>query len=456
MKRVAAVLLAILLLFASLPAFAWEGANLPSEISAYIEAHFATYEYSGSTFPLYDAVSACAEVEGTGYYFVLLHGTLKRISALAAFKKDAAGVYQFLWLNDTLFPVWSPSFLYAQYDDDQTPSLQLEVNYDDGDDGLEALNAVLTQDGWMVRGKPLDTLRAEDVLYYNPGPWIPMSEDGLSLSLKNVALDPNWVYDVYCGPSGTLYERAAQGTARLSTNDWVQVFGQDGDWLLVQYEVSEGQYRFGYIPYTALKAGETAESVDFASSQLVRAVRDTILTDDPLGKKAPIREIKEGMELRHLASIQNWFYVEVPAYSGQKAIRGFVPETAFLQKVTNMWYDEVHQLPSYTARVTYGVYFMDAVYENRLYAANTWQVVFTVQVTGQKAGDEPIKTYRLYNDAGELVNESPVSTIDPTPKINGTFFLDLALDGARPRLTLIPCYERTSEHQDEAITIQIQ
>ena len=76
MKRVAAVLLAILLLFASLPAFAWEGANLPSEISAYIEAHFATYEYSGSTFPLYDAVSACAEVEGTGYYFVLLHGTL--------------------------------------------------------------------------------------------------------------------------------------------------------------------------------------------------------------------------------------------------------------------------------------------------------------------------------------------------------------------------------------------
>lgn len=445
MKYIKATFLTLLFLLASVSAFALDGASVPAEVKAYIDERLNAY----------DEAADFAEVEDTDYCFVLLHQPQARKSCLVAFKKDASGVYQFLWANDQLFPVRSAGYIDPMYDDDQAPSLWIGIPCEDGDDGYEEFNAVLTAGGWMINGKPLQSLRASDILYNNPGPVVYASDDGLSLTLQNVALKPGRVYDVAYGPSAQ-YEYASQADGTLSTNEWVQVFGRDGDWLLIQYPVKEGQYRVGYIPHTALRQGETVQSVSFAFDKLVRTVRDTFLTDDPLGRRVPIREIKADMEVRHLASIKGWLYVEVPAYGAQKAIRGFVPDTAFIQMVTNMWYDEAFQMPGYAARVTYGVYFYDAVYENRLDTARTWQVVLTVDVTGQRAGDQPIEKYRLYNGAGELVNESPVSSIDPTPRLNGTFFLSLALNGARPKLTLVPCYQNAGERPDEEIAIQIE
>ena len=32
--------------------------------------------------------------------------------------------------------------------------------------------------------------------------------------------------------------RGAKGRARVSTNGWIQVFGSEGDWILVQYDIT--------------------------------------------------------------------------------------------------------------------------------------------------------------------------------------------------------------------------
>lgn len=45
-------------------------------------------------------------------------------------------------------------------------------------------------------------------------------------------------YPVYSGP-GKKYYREANGKAQVSANDWVQVFGREGKWALIQYRVKD-------------------------------------------------------------------------------------------------------------------------------------------------------------------------------------------------------------------------
>ena len=66
-------------------------------------------------------------------------------------------------------------------------------------------------------------------------------------------------YAVYSGP-GENYLRGGNGKALVSTNDWIQVFGRENGWILIQYAIEKGHMRFGWIPETALPKG--AQVVD--------------------------------------------------------------------------------------------------------------------------------------------------------------------------------------------------
>ena len=67
-------------------------------------------------------------------------------------------------------------------------------------------------------------------------------------------------YAVYSAPSDTSF-RAANGKALLSTNDWVQVFGQYKGWLLIQYHIDVNQYQPPSVPHWLHQGGCGVEFV---------------------------------------------------------------------------------------------------------------------------------------------------------------------------------------------------
>ncbi|MBQ8200259.1 MAG: hypothetical protein IJZ74_00675 [Clostridia bacterium] len=128
-------------------------------------------------------------------------------------------------------------------------------------------------------------------------------------------------YDVFSAPGRDSY-RPANGKAEMSTNDWVQVFGEEAGWLLVQYDVSSEQMRFGYIDASALPRNAPVRRLEWAAITY-EALRETYLTDDPLYSRKPLIRIGANDEVTCLGTMGSWLYVETTA--GGKTIRGFVP-----------------------------------------------------------------------------------------------------------------------------------
>ena len=135
-------------------------------------------------------------------------------------------------------------------------------------------------------------------------------------------------YAVYTGP-GENYERANQDTAAVSTNGWIQVFGVENGYAMIQYAVSSTQNRIGYIGGDSLPDSSSVAALEFAYMPVV-LTREAELTDDPLGEKAPLRTLPAGTEARWLAVMDGWAYLEWTDEG--KPVRGFVPADAILQK----------------------------------------------------------------------------------------------------------------------------
>lgn len=145
-----------------------------------------------------------------------------------------------------------------------------------------------------------------------------------SFFLQDVRLPEGYKQPVFTGP-GEEYIRATKGKATLSTNGWVQVFGQEGDWLLVLYEINEGQMRFGYIPAEGLVNAET-DLLDLDSQWLATAFAlpmDAVLTDDPLCSRSAVAHLSRGSGIQLLGRMGLWMYVQATADG--KSVRGFVP-----------------------------------------------------------------------------------------------------------------------------------
>ncbi len=131
-------------------------------------------------------------------------------------------------------------------------------------------------------------------------------------------------WPVYSGP-GKEYARLGEGKAAVSTNDWIQVFGREKGWLFIQYNISPGRNRFGWIEGKVLPAGVSVPELRFTREEAVLPGPGW-MTDDPLRTSAE-SHLPDNREAVILATMgEDWRYVEL-TYQGQLT-RAFVPTLA--------------------------------------------------------------------------------------------------------------------------------
>ena len=142
----------------------------------------------------------------------------------------------------------------------------------------------------------------------------------------SVNLRPSEKYDVFAAPGRDSY-RAANGKAVMSTNDWVQIFGEEDGWLLVQYDISSEQMRFGYIDASALPRNTEVQTLRWYDLPEQTVKTNTYVTDDPLASHSILCWLNAGDKVQVLSDFGSWYYVEVTPGTG-KTLRGFIPQTA--------------------------------------------------------------------------------------------------------------------------------
>ena len=175
-------------------------------------------------------------------------------------------------------------------------------------------------------------------------PAIPSGE----LSAQKIKFTGGQKLPVYSGP-GDEYERGANGKAGVSTNDWIQVFGSESGFIMIQYAISSSQMRIGYIDQSSLPKNASVSPLRFAWED-AEITASTFLTDDPLNSQTRVRALSAGQQVKWLATMGNWVYVEITG-SGQP-IRGFVPAGA-IRKASAYWQDNaVFKNSTYSASAT--------------------------------------------------------------------------------------------------------
>lgn len=149
------------------------------------------------------------------------------------------------------------------------------------------------------------------------------------------AYEPEFVegqtYAVYSAPNGKSL-RGNKERAKVSTNDWIQVFGSDGDWIFVQYAISSKQYRTGYIYKNALSEDAEVPELEWAVQTAILNC-DTDVTDDPLISQTKLTSLKADDLVTCLATMGNWTYIE--GTTDNQLFRGFVPTEAISQTVSS-------------------------------------------------------------------------------------------------------------------------
>lgn len=148
------------------------------------------------------------------------------------------------------------------------------------------------------------------------------------LEAREMGLGAGGVFPVYSAPDKASL-RGVGGKAAVSSKGWVQVFGREGAFILVQYAIARGHFRVGYVDAAALSEyWDAPEPLDFTRVQAF-ALRDTKLTDDPLGQGETLLSLKAGQEVTLLSKMGGFAYLETK--QGKKAARGFAPLDAFDQ-----------------------------------------------------------------------------------------------------------------------------
>lgn len=142
-----------------------------------------------------------------------------------------------------------------------------------------------------------------------------------TMSADSVDFVSNKTYAVYSAPNSKSV-RGANGRAKVSTNGWVQVFGRENDWVLVQYAISDTQCRIGYIRNPELVAKTALPHLNLTNVPALMNV-DADLTDDPLMSQNKLMTVTKDTKVSCLGILGDWSYVETSL--DDKRIRGFVP-----------------------------------------------------------------------------------------------------------------------------------
>jgi len=137
-------------------------------------------------------------------------------------------------------------------------------------------------------------------------------------------------YPVYTGP-GEHTMRSGKGKGSVSTNDWIQVFGRLGDWIMIQYDISKDRYRIGWIEASALPRGAKVETFDrafeyYALEDMLdnTVLRACSLTDDPFNSREEIAYLEAGTLITEIVyDYEGWSYIRT-VINGQEVF-GFVP-----------------------------------------------------------------------------------------------------------------------------------
>lgn len=139
---------------------------------------------------------------------------------------------------------------------------------------------------------------------YTQAPSVPSGE----MNAEKIKFTGGRKYAVYTGP-GEHYLRSANSKAVVSTNDWIQVFGRQGDWILIQYAIEKDHMRFGWISADALPRNASVASVGFTP---VSAYTHTAayLTDDPLFSQTSLASLPAGAAVTWHSTMGEWAYVE--------------------------------------------------------------------------------------------------------------------------------------------------
>lgn len=150
-----------------------------------------------------------------------------------------------------------------------------------------------------------------------------------TLSAKSIHFTSGKKYEVYQGP-GEEYGRAGNGKAVVSTNDWIQVFGVENDWILIQYDITSDHMRIGWITASALPRKSSVNELTF-TPVTAKTIDNVNLTDDPFCSQVSIKCIPKNMKINWLATIGEWAYIE---YCDSQIIRGFVPSAILIEDVS--------------------------------------------------------------------------------------------------------------------------
>lgn len=199
------------------------------------------------------------------------------------------------------------------------------------DDGLNFFEYANGEQGY-VKGKVQRDIR---YVSFNALPtWIDDAKTKLTVApnLKDGAFTAQKVkftggqkYPVYTGP-GEDYVRSGNGKGLVSTNGWIEVYGQKDGYILIQYSIDSSHYRFGWIDRNALPEGTSVPAMDFAgisADTLSEITQDTFLTDDPLFSQNELCSLKAGQTVSWLAVLNDdWAYVLVNVNG--KMMCGFV------------------------------------------------------------------------------------------------------------------------------------
>ena len=454
MKKLLVLLLAAALLLSMTPAMA-EGADMPAGLPDSIAAYFSQSKFNGTTIGP-ESYIWFSTSDGQQYAYVIV--SKGDINTVYGFKHDGTD-WKYKMRNDSILP-YSAGYPVISFREDV---LTIEL-YSKTENVIPYQAFFLYQNKDFVvthvqnpATKTFADVTSSSVTYYNNkgervgrvegtvarsigyfnfshfpktysaakeklsvAPDIPYNSE---LTAQNIKFQNGQKYPVYSGPSAS-YERAANGKAIVSTNDWIQVFGSENGYILIQYAIDSSRMRFGYIEASSLPKNASVAPLQFEYSNAV-ITQSVNMTDDPLNSQTMVRTLSANQQVKRLAAMGSWVYIEV---SGATPIRGFVPASA----VSSSEY-----VGSYS----------DAVYSaTAVVRIENGTVYATVAVNGNpgKGGDN-LLGYQLYAN-----NQAIASTL--TSASATTFTLSAPYAGGAAVLGLCPVYT-SGERADETIII---
>ena len=160
---------------------------------------------------------------------------------------------------------------------------------------------------------------------------VPTIPEG-TLSAEVIAFSGNQTFAVYSAPDKKSI-RGAKGKARVSTNGWIQVFGYEDDWILVQYDITNEHNRIGYINKKALPKDVEVPELNLKHSAVV-VNYNVEVTDDPLVSQTPLAKLTENTRVICLGTMGTWAYIE--GEENGVRFRGFVPTECLSGTVTTL------------------------------------------------------------------------------------------------------------------------